>query len=350
MKINEKIKSKKKLIILLIGIMLIFSIFSIIFFISQNKRVLYYINKNDYNKVLEIYKTISGNREKEIEIEDEIKNVVNNTIENFNDGKTNYEESKTKLETIKEMNLKNIKLEESLKELEELNNSKISYVKANEYYKNNDYYNSIIEYSNVIEKDKNYEETEKNIDEIIKKYKSEVFAKIEDNSSNYNDTLELLEKLRKIIPNDTEVQAKIDIAKDKALENLKNNQEVQAISTSLYTGWYSSSIDGITVIVKNNSEKVVKNFWVTILAYDENGYPLQISYNDTKFYGKGDLVNIQPGATYGDENYYNIYYNEQKMSKVIACIKKVEYYDGTNWENPYYNYWIEKYDNKQYSE
>ena len=248
------------------------------------------------------------------------------------------------------MNLKNTNIDEELSKLENLNNSKVAYTKANEYYKSNDNYNALMEYGKVIEDDKNYGEKKKKMDSIIQEYKTDIFNKIEENSTDYNATLELLENLKKVIPDDIEVQARIDMTKDKILKSLKDSPEVEITSAKVHTEWYSSSVSGARVIIKNNSKKVVKNFQVTLLAYDKDGYPLQISYNDTKFYGKGELVNIQPGATYGDENYYSIYHNQDKMSKVIACIEKVEYYDGTSWENPYYNYWIEKYDNKQYSE
>lgn len=350
-KLLEDTNKKKILGLLLLGIIVIVVI--IIGAISSNPKhqIINYINKNNYNKAVEVYnKKINGDRKKELELEDDIEMVITNTINRFNEGKLKYGEAKSTLETIKEMKMKNVKVDEELTKLEDLNNSKIAYTKASEYYKNNDYYNALMEYSKIVESDKNYEESKGKMDSIIQEYKADIFNKIEENSNDYNSTLELLEELKKIIPDDIEVQAKIDMTKDKVLKELKNSQEVEIISAKVHTEWYSSNVSGAKVIIKNNSKKVVKNFQVTLLAYDKDGYPLQISYDDTKFYGKGDLVNIQPGATYGDENYYSIYYNQEKMSKVIACIEKVEYYDGTTWENPYYKYWIEKYDNKQYSE
>ena len=52
-----------------------------------------------------------------------------------------------------------------------------------------------------------------------------------------------------------------------------------------------------------------------------------------------------PGKTFGDGYGWNLSENHN-ISKLLACVKEVEYYDGTTWENPLYNSWITKYKEK----
>jgi hypothetical protein len=114
---------------------------------------------------------------------------------------------------------------------------------------------------------------------------------------------------------------------------------------------YFSINDQAQVIVKNNTQKVVKNFTVGILMYDSNGYPVKsgiIAGESELFRGQAEAVNIQPGQSFGSENVWNLYTDFGTVSKLNACVKNVEYFDGSSWTNEYFDYWQEEHLGKPY--
>ena len=61
-------------------------------------------------------------------------------------------------------------------------------------------------------------------------------------------------------------------------------------------------------------------------------------------------MNIQPGMTYGSDSGWRISDDDTPEAKqFLACVKEVEYYDGSKWVNPYYDYWVEEYKENLYT-
>ena len=52
-----------------------------------------------------------------------------------------------------------------------------------------------------------------------------------------------------------------------------------------------------------------------------------------------------PNDTFGYNKGYSLA-EDHGISKTIALVKNVTYYDGSTWENPYYPYWLEEYKEK----
>jgi hypothetical protein len=129
------------------------------------------------------------------------------------------------------------------------------------------------------------------------------------------------------------------------IEKLKENQSVSVESAYFYKGSYGI-LNGITVIVKNNTDQVVKEYSVTILGYDADGFPLRIGSSSVQIQGTSKNCNIKPNKTYGKDSYFSIRNHEDEVKKILACVSSVTYYDGTTWENPYYKYWLEKFEDK----
>ena len=111
--------------------------------------------------------------------------------------------------------------------------------------------------------------------------------------------------------------------------------------------------DVISTVVTNNSDKVVEDYTVGFLGYDSNWLPLKITLNNGlanyNILGHRNDANIISGASYRD-NYGWQLYKAHGLSNVIACVESVKFYNGDTWENPYYAYWLKKYENHPINE
>lgn len=350
---TKKFLNKKTIIIMCILIVAV--ICTVIFFRFYNSN----INKfkrslDDYNidELKEIYiSTTSYDERKKIESIFEEK--LNTIVIQFTSNEKNYEDTYSELEKYNEFsNLQN-KITKAKEQLVKIKNSKDNYSKGQNAQKNNNMYEAIENYSKVIELDnENYKMSQKYINDNKNTLKNNMLIEIDEliNNGDYINANLKLELLQNIFTNDTDIESKVALIKDKAkqqeIEKYKNEQEVTVVSATTHKEWYSDTISGITVIVQNNTQKVVKSYVISILAYDSAGYPLKIEYNNYERLVEYEGANIQPGATHGKDKYGSISYEEENISSALACVKEVEYYDGTTWENPYYEYWLEQYKEK----
>ena len=343
----------KKYIFILISLIIIIGV--IIFLSLYNTDVnRFKRNLEDYNisELKEIYKSTVSYDEKK-KIENIFVDKLNEILEEFATNKKSYEEVYEEIEKYSEFsNLEN-KTTTAKNQLEEIKTSKDYFFKGQNAEKNNNIFEAITNYLQVIELDKeNYEIATKYINNNKNNLKNSTLLEVDQliNSEDYINANLKLELLNKIFVDDKEINNKISTIKDKAkkqeVEKLKTEQEVVVLSATKHKEWYSDTLSGIRVIVQNNTEKVVKSYIVSVLAYDSSNYPLKIEYNDYEKIFKSDGANIQAGATHGKDNYCDIYYEVEKISSALTCVKEVEYYDGSTWENPYYEYWLEEYKEK----
>ena len=140
-------------------------------------------------------------------------------------------------------------------------------------------------------------------------------------------------------------QAELD---QEEIEKLKASQELSVVSASFYQDGYGIS-KGITVVVKNNTTQVVKEYSVGMLGYDKDGFPLKLNSSSVLKEGQGENCNIKPNNTYGKNSYFRlsgIRSDHDRIKIVLACVSSATYYDGTTWENPYYKYWLEQFEDK----
>ena len=282
-------------------------------------------------------------------------------VESFVNGSKDYDN------TIEEINrYSNIKeFENSIKsakdDIENVKSSKDSFVEGQKYEKDENILEAIKSYSKVIELDKNnYKVAQDYIKNNKENLKDKTLAEVDSLISNndYVTANQKIKDLQDVISNDTEITEKSNQIKDKAkeqeIEKYKNEQEVTVESAKILVQddrYKSLYPDMIEVVIKNNSNKTIKDYNVAVLAYDNNNYPLKIkpqfNYNGGgfEFTGQADNVNVVAGAT-GGKNYGWKLDSAHGISKVIAIVKDVTYYDGTTWDNPYYTYWIEQYKEK----
>lgn len=364
--------SKRNIIIAsCVGVVVVASIAILILKLNNpTDQFLNSMNSNDSRQAMEIYNDkIKGNTNAENQIKQKLISDAKDIYNEYKNGKIDYSTASDKLNDINNTNLVSSDISTIISNASDLNDSELSYKKGEEYKKSKDYLNAIIQFNSVIRADSNYSQAVKEAKSLSAEYKKNVVSQIEAaaNQKDYQQALNLISDALKAFPNDNDLIARQDSYKK--LQDAKDAQEQkdkikklidsqQLVVTSAKIEVQSSEYkalypDMMQVLVKNISNQTVKNYQMSILAFDSNGYPLKIKpqYNvtgeDYEFTGNANDVNILPNHTYGDSVGWNL--DEQHgISKIIACVKHVDYYDGSTWDNPYYDYWIQEYKEKQY--
>lgn len=367
-RIKDRLKifnNKKNNIIMGSALIILIFIVSIIFYVNNPvSKFKSAIADNNQAEATTLYnEKIKGNSDKEKKINMYLKDEVSKIENSFIEDKVDYDKAKKILETIKNTGLISSEVNTTIDKINRVNDSRSAFKKAEEFIKESDYVNAIKEYKNVIQDDKNYEKAKKQIQDNKDKYKEQVLKDAEEsaNSNDYDKAVSLIKESTSIIENDSDLNAKLAVYNKKLddkkaeerkekIDQLKGKQEIEVISSSIVPDYFKLN-DEAEIIVKNNTNKVVKKYTVGILMYDSNGYPLKsgtLAGGNELFQGKADSVNIQPGQSSGQNYVWNLYTNYGTINKIIACPINVEYYDGSKWTNDYYQYWKEDYLGKQY--
>lgn len=351
---NRNTKKTKLIISMsIIILILLVAIFLIIhYFTNPVIKFKKSLETNDVATMKKIYNNTDDNNDKK-NIEKIFVENLSSILDNYIDDKLDYENALNEIEQYNDIKGFSSYVNSSKKDLENIKKSKDTFLLGKDCESNNDILNAIKYYSEVISLDKNnYQIAQNYIITNSDKLKNSTFDEINNliSNNNYISANEKLEELKQVFNNDDEIIKKSNEIKEKVkeqqIQEYKENQEVTVESVKTYQAWYSDTTDGISVVIKNNTNKVIKDYSVGILAYDSNGYPLEIEYNSYLKLGKQTAANVQPNATFGKENYFYIHYEEEKIKIPIACVVEVEYYDGSTWENPYYEYWLEQYKGK----
>ncbi|MVX64621.1 zinc-ribbon domain-containing protein [Clostridium chromiireducens] len=370
--LKDKIKGfdkRKKYIILASSIVVIIIIIGIILFTNPTFRFEMAIKTNSIGKATTVFnESIKGNKKYEDSANTFLKGEISNVEKEFKNESIAYDKAKNKLDNIKGLGVASLEVNDAIKEIDNLNDSRTAFNKAEDYLKEEDYVNAIKQYSNVIKEDKNYDNAQKEIENNKEKYKEKVLADAEENANNneYDKAVSLLSETDAIIKNDNDITTKLDLYKQKLneiREKEKQQKIKQAQSEQLLivdscavsvqdTQWKALYPDMLQAFVTNKSDKTVKNMNVGFLAYDSNGYPLKIktqfSYSggNFEFTGNADNINLVSGAQFGAGVGWKLD-EKHGISTIKACVKDATFYDGTTWNNPYYQYWIEQYKEKQ---
>lgn len=358
-KIN--IKDNKKIILIIVGIVIVIGIIGIIkYFNNPVMKFKQNLDNVDVSKLQEIYSTTQNyDEKKQIEkiFEDKLKSIV----EEFVNGTKDYDNTIEEIDRYKDIKGFENNIKESKDDVEKVKNSKDSFGEGQKYEKDGNILEAIKNYSKVIELDQNnYKVAQDYIKNNKENLKTKTLAEVDTLISNndYVTANQKIKELQEVITNDTELTEKSNQIKDKAkeqeIEKYKNEQEVTVESARIIVQddrYKSLYPDMIEVIIKNNSNKTIKDYNVAVLAYDSNNYPLKIKpkYNyyggGFEFTGNAENTNVVAGATSGKDYGWELD-KTHGISKVIAIVKDVTYYDGSTWENPYYTYWIEQYKEK----
>lgn len=121
------------------------------------------------------------------------------------------------------------------------------------------------------------------------------------------------------------------------------------------TQWKTLYPDMLSAVIKNNSDKDIKNAVIAFVAWDSNNLPVKIE-GQYDFNG-GDYIvevnyndiNLVPGASYGDNSGYslNCMNGDPNIAKFKAIVVSYTTFDGETWKNPLYNKFKDIYEDKK---
>ena len=341
---------------IIIALLLLF----ILLFVFKNNPVDQCINQYENGTVqiaTQIYnEKIKGALNLEKEFKEKINELFSEIKNNYYNETISYEIATQKLDSFKEINDIKDDYNQILSEINALKNSRDAYIKAQESQKLEQYIQAVDLYSSVIPSDSNYNYAKEKITELESKYLQGLEEKITEytNSKDFSSAKDILSNSIKIYSDNTNIKEMlIEIEsqkneyekqkKEERIEQLKNQQKISVLSAYAYDEGNYIILRRATVSIKNNTDQVMKECTIGILQFDNNGYPVEVKtslYGQDNLYNcKMDSANVLPGKTYGSGYYWNI---ADKATKIKACVKSAEFYDGTVWYNEYFDYWLEQ--------
>lgn len=114
--------------------------------------------------------------------------------------------------------------------------------------------------------------------------------------------------------------------------------------------------DALQAIVMNNSEVDIKNLYIAFVAWDKNKLPVKI-VAQYDFDGGSYIVitrfkdaNLVPGETFGEGRGCMLDSDTDNIAFFKAIVASYEDFDGNTWENPYYDTWVDMYEDKKLTE
>lgn len=316
------------------------------------------VEKNNAEEATKIFLSeIRGDSDKETEVKNYLLSELDDIKQQFVDEKISFDEAIKRLTTVRGTLLVLTETSTVQTEITHLNDSRVAFKTGQEFLNTKNYKEALAELQKVTEEDQvNYTKAQSLIKDSAADYKATTLSSTEGLSSEqkYEDAIALIDEALLILTDDADLLAKKNaysklneekLAAERKLkmEQLVTQQEVSVIGTKIVSDWLYDEM--AEVIVQNNSDKVVKKYTVGYMAYDKDNYPIKVGWLSEDYLKEGVAeANIQPGSSYGKDRGWEL--KNSAAVKVIACVKEVEFYDGTTWENEYYNYWVEEYKEK----
>ena len=328
-----------------------------------------YVEANNKNGSIEIYQDkLSKNSKYNNDLNKFFKGQLGNVESDYMNNKITYDEAKDKLDLLNNFNEAKSDANSLATKINTINDSRISFQSAKDFIEKDDYIDAIKELNNVSSDDEdNCNNAKDLLEENKDKYKNQILAEVEKltSSNEFQKAIVQLKDATDILGADSDIENKLtecntklkqkeDVDKAQAKETAKNNQSVtvENVSIQVQSSEYKALYpDMIQAVIKNNSNKTIKNFSIGFTAWDSNGYPIKIKGNIDfsdgayVYLGKSEDANILSGATYGQNKGWELDENHN-ISTIYGCVKSVTFYDGSTWDNPYYDYWVDDYSDK----
>lgn len=121
----------------------------------------------------------------------------------------------------------------------------------------------------------------------------------------------------------------------------KNNSEVKNTKDvtieSMEIAKDSTGEDVVNVVIKNNTDKILKNVEIGILGYDKDGKPVKFNFgNDDIYNGKAENLNVKPGET---KQIGWTVYPDGALKEAKVCVDTYEIEGSKMASNQYYQQW-----------
>lgn len=370
-KVVGGIKKHFKLIMCVLVVIVVVGVASGVIIAINNtpiKKIERYLASEDYDSARELYeKEIASDKKKAEVFKNSVISQMQDVKEKYVSGKMTYDETQKELTKLNQFDFAKSEFTEILTFINKLESSRSDYKSAEEYVANGDLYNALKKYKSVSDIDSNYSNAQSKIVDLVSQHKSECISKAADlaASEDYSGAGEVIDKAIEFNQDDIELAnlkqtysekqtAKLAAEKQAKIETAKANQKVVLVDEPYITvqsdRWKTLYPDMITAPVQNNSDQTVKDYTVGFLAWDANGYPVKLEWNTGLFSaylitGTGSNANILPGETFGYDVGWGLD-EDCSFATIKGCVESVTFYDGTTWNNEYYNYWIEQYKEK----
>ncbi|MBR5515713.1 MAG: protein kinase [Clostridia bacterium] len=180
---------------------------------SRSDEIINALENGNFDDALDLFLEFGSDKKLVKSLSDRLDQVY----DDFYNGKITYERAKEELETIEKMNIKELseKFISTRDKIFQLNDSKIAFEKAEEYYENGDYIKAIEQYMLVIITDPNYSAAQTKINSSKGKYKDSVIDECESlvSENKYTEAMDILENALTVFENDTELEGKLSSVK-----------------------------------------------------------------------------------------------------------------------------------------
>ncbi len=298
---------------------------------------------------------IQDNREYVKQSENALVTEVNAISEAYYNEEMTSEEAIYKLNSLSEYPIVAPKTDTVTSYIEEVETSRDYYRDGVEQISQKDYIDAYMSLIRVTQVDPAYyDQAQALMTEEADQFKEDVLTKVDDyvDENNYKKAIASLETALELFPNDEVFTNKLNEVSEEQYANDHDNLQKKADEQDVLTAdeklKQEDAYDVLEMTVRNTTDKTVAKTNVSILGFDADGNPVHIRGTSGNLEVRGYIETpIPPNGEIIDSTQL---LHQRNLSKVISCVTSVEFTDGTEWENPYYEDWIDFYKGGTYQE
>ena len=232
---NHTMESRKETNKLLISIFVVLVIFIVggtvfaLYYFSPKEKMLRMLDAGEYEAAVQIYEQeLDGNTEAKEKLIGSLEERVLQIQDDFMDKNIDYDTARSILTTIAEMNIDISSYREVSTYIDNLQQSREAYQKAENFRVMEDYVEAIHQYGLVNEVDENYSDAISKISICEQSYKINILAKAEAfvAEGNYYDAVQLLINASRVLVDDNDIETLIIMyKKDEIIAEMKKYEQ-----------------------------------------------------------------------------------------------------------------------------